>query len=72
MAKKWDDLSQSEKIEDLRRDMLRIYEAVNALASDVGRTWSFTRETSAKLSEVAKAVEALEEKLPKAANRKHR
>jgi hypothetical protein len=66
MPKTWEQLSQSEKIEDLRRDMLRIYSAVNALATDVGRTWSFTRETSAKLSEVAKAVGALEGRLPTA------
>jgi hypothetical protein len=70
MPKKWDELSQPEKIEELRRDMLRIYDAFNALASDVGRTWSFTRETSAKLSAVAKAVEALEDRLPTARPKK--
>jgi hypothetical protein len=63
MPKTWDDMSQTEKIEELRRDVLKIYSAFNGLVSDV-------RGTSSKLNEVAKAVEVLEGRLPKARPKK--
>lgn len=62
MAKMWDQLTSEEKIEDLRRDMLRIYGVVNSLAGDVQRTWSLSRETEQKLSEALRAIEKLQSK----------
>lgn len=60
MAKAWQDLTLEEKVEDLRRDMLKIYDAVNSLAGDVQRVWSLSRETEKKLSEALKAIEKLQ------------
>jgi hypothetical protein len=64
--KTWDRLTDPEKIEDLRRDMLKIYDVFNSLAADVQRTWNAVQQTNAKLTEVSKAMAGLEARLPKA------
>jgi hypothetical protein len=53
MAKDWKEMSYSEKCDALRADVLRAFQALNALGAE-------SREMSAKLNEVAAAVERLE------------
>ena len=64
MAKKSDNSVQPEKIEELRRDIQRIYDILNKLAPDVAQIQSLTKATNQQLKEVAKAVEDLEDQLP--------
>jgi hypothetical protein len=59
MATDWDDMSHHEKLETLRRDMIRIVTALNALTSDVDRTWTSMRETSSEMRKVTKDVATL-------------
>ncbi len=54
MAKTWEQMSQSEKIEDLRRDIKSLMQAFSTLGADHNRQ-------SNLLSEVAAAVKKLEE-----------
>ena len=60
MPKTWDQLTQEEKIEDLRRDMLRLYEAVNSLSDGVQRTFSLARESERKVCEALAAIQKLQ------------
>lgn len=46
MAKMWEQLTQPEKVEDLRQDVKRIFDALRSLSSDLGRLQN-------RLSEVA-------------------
>jgi hypothetical protein len=59
MAKNWDDLTQSEKIEDLRKDVKAIFGHLNEL-SESQRALNQRLESAVNLaSEVAKKVAAL-------------
>ena len=60
MTKTWEKLTQSEKIEDLRNDLQRLFSVVNVMSSDLG-----------KASEVATAVEELKKKFPEAPGENH-
>ena len=62
----WKQQSQAEKIEDLRRDVTRLFDAMNNGAASVQQIRKLANENHALLSEVAKAVENLERRLPKA------
>jgi hypothetical protein len=64
--KTWQELNESEKIEDLRTDVQRLFDIINALVGDVRRAWDLAQQNQAKLNEVARAVAALEGLLPKA------
>jgi hypothetical protein len=64
--KPWDELKGPEKIENLRSDVVRIYRLLSAVASDTRTASIMSRENQMKLSEVAKAVEKLEDQFPKA------
>jgi hypothetical protein len=53
MAEKtWEELTQSEKIEDLRKDIVRVFSALTSIASDV-------EALRGKVSEVAKNLDSL-------------
>ena len=64
--KTWQELTPAEKIEDLRRDVQKLFDVVNALSDDLRRTWNHSQKNEAKLSEVSKGVATLEGRLPKA------
>jgi len=64
--KAWQDLTQTEKIEDLRSDVQRLFSAVNALGDDVRRAWMLARQNEESLSAVSKEVAGLKDRLPKA------
>jgi hypothetical protein len=66
----WDNASIDKKLEMLRIDIERIYKVVNTLAEDVGATHRTVRANDSLLKEVAKAVEAIEKKLPGGAKKK--
>jgi archaellum component FlaC len=59
-------MNEADKIEDLRRDVHRLFVAFNGVAKDIERIWSHLNRIDSKLNEVAKAVEVLEDVLPKA------
>ena len=59
MAQKWEDLTQSEKIEDLRTDVKSIFQHLNELSAGQ-RALSQRLDRAASLaSEIAKMVDAL-------------
>lgn len=61
MTKKlWKDLSEPQKIEDLRQDVARLFDKLNWLTSDVQKIWGLVNEDHSKLSEVSKVVERIE------------
>jgi hypothetical protein len=63
--KKWKDLSQREKIEDLHREVLRLRDAFDRLADGaVSRTLTMATVLESELNKVAERVEALENRLP--------
>ena len=62
--KNWDEMDDDEKLEVLREDIQRLFNFANALGGDVRRAWLKANEVDSKLSEVAKAVEELERRLP--------
>ena len=66
MPKTWEQLTEPEKIEDLRRDVVRLFDILTHLRNDVARVWGAAQENQTKLFEVAKAVEELENRLPEA------
>jgi archaellum component FlaC len=66
----WDNASTDKKLEMLRADIERIYTVVSTLASDVAATHRTVRANDSLLKEVAKAVEAIERKLPASAKKK--
>ena len=72
MAKTWEQMTQSEKIEDLRSDIKRIMESINGLSEQQRRLGEFHHDlmtkhsaTSNLASEVAGEVRVLEEKIAK-------
>jgi hypothetical protein len=60
MTKKWEDLTQAEKIEDLRRDMLATMATVNSWIAQQKQLGAFHNDLMRKVSEVSEAVRVLE------------
>lgn len=60
MAKVWDEMSDSEKIEDLRRDVVAIMGHINSWTAQIQQIGADHNRLSNLVSEVAKAVEKLE------------
>jgi predicted nucleic acid-binding Zn-ribbon protein len=48
MAKTWEQLTQPEKVEDLRQDVKRIFDALRSLSSDLDRLQNRLSEVSEK------------------------
>lgn len=68
MAKKsWGELSTDEKLDALREDIAQAYKVLNGLIADVGTNHRRLNQIEPKLTEVSKAVEALERRLPRSA-----
>lgn len=65
MAKNWKELTQAEKIEDLRQDVERIFGLLTDMVNGQRSLAAKHRGTVTKLNEVAKAVEALEKAQPR-------
>jgi hypothetical protein len=60
MAKTWEQMNAAEKIEDLRRDVKRLFSAFNGLTNAL--TGAFSRN-DAVMREVTQAIEDLKKKL---------
>ena len=58
----WGTLTPDEKIEDLRRDLLKLFDAVNFLAGDLQRFSALAADTDRKMSQALEAIEALQSK----------
>ena len=56
MPKTWDQLTQPEKIEDLRKDVTRIFDVLNALIADVRANHIRLNEFETKLNSVSGAT----------------
>jgi hypothetical protein len=69
-AKTWNEFTPTEKIEDIRRDVARLFEKLNWLTSDLQQVWKLANDDHSKLSKVAKAVEDLEAQRPKVGPKK--
>ena len=52
MKKAWEKMTEAEKVEDLRKDVVRIFSALREIASDVG-------DLRTMVSEVAKNLDSL-------------
>ena len=52
MKKAWEKMTEAEKVEDLRKDVVRIFSALREIASDVG-------DLRTMVSEVAKKLDSL-------------
>ncbi len=52
MKKTWEKMTEAEKTEDLRKDVVRIFSALREIASDVG-------DLRTMVSEVAKKLDSL-------------
>ncbi len=52
MKKTWEKMTETEKTEDLRKDVVRIFSALREIASDVG-------DVRTMVSEVAKKLDSL-------------
>jgi hypothetical protein len=59
MAKMWEDLTQAEKIEDLRQDVKRIFNVLHGWESSIGDR--FGREQT-KIAELAQRISVLEKR----------
>ena len=72
MSKRWEQMAQAEKIEDLRKDMKETMATVNLWINQIRQNgeahnalYNSHKQTSNLASEVAAAVRALEAKLAK-------
>lgn len=61
----WEELSVAEKVEDLRRDVKRIFDLLNGLSTRIDNLAMSGGATKTKVDEVGRAVQALEKRLPK-------
>jgi archaellum component FlaC len=61
--KKWEDLKDHEKIEDLRNDVKKLFSAVRDLYATLNAQSHQHQETDSLLRQVAKIVHELERKL---------
>jgi K+/H+ antiporter YhaU regulatory subunit KhtT len=52
MAKMWEQLTQEEKIEDLRRDVLRLFEFQDRVAHQVGQSLAKMLALTRRVSEL--------------------
>ena len=59
MEKQWEEMTQEEKIEDLRRDMKKTMDTVNAWIAQTQQLGAFHNDLMKKVSEVSKLVESL-------------
>jgi hypothetical protein len=59
MAKKWEEMTQAEKIEDLRNDMKATMAALNAWTDQTRQLGVFHNDLMRKVSEVSEAVRVL-------------
>ena len=57
MKKTWEQMTEAEKVEDLRNDVVRIFSALREIASDVG-------DLRTMVSEVAKKLDSLFDSQP--------
>lgn len=65
MPKLWKDLSQPEKVEDLRRDVVMLINAVNKNANDLRALSSHVGEVGSKVLKVEEELQALKAQLKK-------
>ena len=50
MKKTWEKMTETEKTEDLRKDVVRIFSALREIASDVGDVRTMVSEVAKKLN----------------------
>ena len=50
MKKTWEKMTEAEKTEDLRKDVVRIFSALREIASDVGDLRTMVSEVAKKLN----------------------
>lgn len=62
MAKTWEEMTDPERIQDLRKDMKETMATVNSLAQSLRQLGADHNRVSNLLSEVANAVKELERK----------
>ena len=65
MPKTWEEMDDGEKIEDLRRDVIRIFDVLNALVADVRNSHDRTNTLETKMNEVSREISRLSGLLPK-------
>lgn len=65
MPKTWEELTKPEKIEDLRRDVLRIFEVLNALVADVRNNHVRIGDLNTKVNSVLEEVARLSDQPPR-------
>lgn len=63
MAKTWEQMTQAEKIEDLRRDVVRLFDAYNDLSRRLTAGSAHIGQLSTIASEAYRAVEELKARL---------
>lgn len=59
MDKKWEEMTQAEKVEDLRKDVKRIFQVLNELHSEQSALSHRVTGAASLASELAKKVERL-------------
>jgi hypothetical protein len=64
MANDWDEMTNDEKIEILRRQMACILAALTALTSDVDQTWDTMRGTTSEMNRISKDIGTLKSLWP--------
>ena len=65
MPKTWEELSEPEKIEDLRKDIVRIFDALNTLIIDVRNNHVRLNNIEPELNETSAEIARLADRLPK-------
>ena len=63
MAKTWEQMTQAEKIEDLRRDVVRLFDAYNDLSRRLTAGSAHLGQVATVASEAARVVEGLKARL---------
>ena len=51
--KTWEKMTEAEKVEDLRKDVVRIFSALREIASDVGDLRTMVSEVAKKLNSLS-------------------
>ena len=65
MAKNWDDLTQAEKIEDLRRDVVRIFDVLRQFQDVVANDERVAKSQAARLDQLGQLINGLHTRLEK-------